>query len=126
MADAAQMFAEVGRKMSGFLDVLIANGELAREWSAEATRLYKEQYPQKRNPYGEAWEYRAGDEKRRVSSWKFGKVSSTAPDGFSLIVARPNARRSCVPFEPRGLGSWKASFDEALKRRIERLARSFR
>jgi hypothetical protein len=121
--DAARVLVEAERKTRAFVDELIGEG-LVSEWGAAATTLYKEQYALKQNPYGEPWDYRAGDEKRKTSSWRFGRVASTDRESFSLIVARSNANRSCVPFEPRGLGRWSEKFREILSNRAASLAGS--
>jgi hypothetical protein len=115
--DAAETLRSVGLKMNTLLREFTGEG-LSAEWGAEATRQYRQRYAEKRNPYGEVWPYRPGDEKRKVSSWKFGKVSDLGDDGFTLIVARPNGKRSCVPFEPRGLGIWRAPFDRIATERF--------
>jgi hypothetical protein len=123
--DAATTLGEVHRRLSALLGDLVGPG-LSAEWAQTATALYKEQYAKKQNPYGEAWAYRKGDERRKVSGWKFGKVLSVDADGFSLIVAGPNAKRSCVPFEPRGLGAWRVPFNDVLTRRMATLVRGLR
>lgn len=109
-------FADVGRKISDALDKIV-DRELSSDWSTEANRLYKEQFAAKKNPYGEPWEYRKGDETRKQSRY-FGKIVAVEPGSFSLRVAGPNAGRSCVPFEPRGLGSWRPTFKDVLWKRI--------
>jgi hypothetical protein len=104
-------------KVEEFFDGLI-DAELSAEWAAAAGELYKEQFAKKENPYGEAWEHRAGDEKRTKSYYKFGAPGDVGRDGFSLAVAGPNAKRSCVPFEPRGLGAWRPKFEEIFYKRM--------
>jgi hypothetical protein len=120
--DAVHTLAEVKRKLANALDSLVSEG-LTAEWGAESTRLYREQYARKENPYGEPWEYRKGDEKLRESTWKFGKMTDLARDSFSLMVARPNGRRSCVPYEPRGLGRWRQPFKEIAEKRLRLIFR---
>jgi hypothetical protein len=123
--EAARTLAEAERKASAFVADLTGSG-LVDEWSEAATALYKEQYAMKKNPYGQPWTPKPGDDKRKVSSWKFGKVSSKDANSFSLIVARSNANRSCVPFEPRGLGRWKEKFQEIFTRRAGSIAGDFK
>jgi hypothetical protein len=114
--DAASTLEEVGAKLGAFIDDVTGEG-LIKDWSEAATGLYKEQFDLKANPYGEAWDRKPGDENRK-SYYKFGSVTRSDQDSFNLFVARPNGKRSCVPFEPRGLGRWKAKFDEVLERRM--------
>lgn len=122
--NAEKVISEVGAKVSAVLDELVGP-ELINEWSEAATELYKEQFELKQNPYGEAWEPKPGDDKRK--SWsKFGSVTNTDSDSFSLYVAKANSKRSCVPFEPRGLGRWRNRFEEIVKRRTEKLSRAVR
>lgn len=125
MADAADAIALARQRVDRFLDDLV-DADLFEELAPVATDLYKEQYAKKESPYGEPWPYRAGDEKRTRGSYKFGKVADVGRDGFSLIVAGPNAKRSCVPFEPRGLGAWRRRFDEVVQNRARLLFRSVR
>lgn len=125
MGDAAEVIARARESVSHFLDELVS-AELFEELGPAATDLYKEQYAKKQNPYGEAWDPRPGDERRTQSTYKFGKVAEVERDGFSLIVARSNAKRSCVPFEPRGLGRWQPKFDEIVRNRARLLFRNVR
>ena len=117
MADAAEVLRMVGDRISSAIDGMLRD-DLPKAFGEIATPLYKEQFAQKANPYGEPWEPRPGDENNKRSTWRFGKVTTIEPYGFGLFVAKPNARRSCVPFEPRGLGSWKGPFDEAMHRAL--------
>jgi hypothetical protein len=119
--DAALTLRQVGNRLGRILDELVAG--IAPEFAPVATEEYKKRYAAKVNPYGEAWEYRKGDENRKVSKYKFGQVTNADSTGFGLFVAGPNAKRSCVPFEPRGLGVWRAPFDEVVRKRLERLIR---
>lgn len=105
------------QKVEEFFNDLV-DAELSAEWSEAASELYKEQFAKKENPYGEAWEYRAGDEKRTKSYYKLGQPDGVERDGFSLTVAGPNPKRSCVPFEPRGLGAWRPKFEDIFWRRM--------
>jgi hypothetical protein len=125
MSEATDVLAMARARVDHFLDDVIGH-DLFDELAPAASDLYKQQYAKKENPYGEAWPYRAGDEKRTRSTYKFGKVASVERDGFSLIVAAPNAKRSCVPFEPRGLGAWRPRFDEIVQNRTRLLFRSVR
>lgn len=118
--DAAAQIHEAGERVLKLVDDLLDEG-LSSEWSAAASELYKEQFEKKENPYGEGWEPRPGDDRRKSSPY-FGKVTSVDRDGFALRVAAPNGARSCVPFEPRGLGRWKKDFDELLHERLQRLS----
>lgn len=115
--DPAQTIADVFRKVGGMIDELVGD-DLMSEWSEAASALYKEQFALKQNPYGEAWTPMPGDEKQRASWSGLGKVKHHNKDGFALSTARPNAGRSCVPFEPRNLGRWQPKFDEILQRRM--------
>lgn len=121
----AEVLAEAHARLNGMLDELVGEPLMA-EWSTAANVLYKEQFAKKENPYGEPWEHRAGDEKRTTSYYKFGSVRDVGADGFSLVVASGRPRRSCVPFEPRGLGAWRSRFDEILKRRLQLIFRAVR
>jgi hypothetical protein len=123
MADAADAIALARAHVDRFLEDVVGV-DLFEELAPLASDLYKEQYAKKENPYGEPWPYRRGDEKRTRSSYKFGKVADVERDGFSLIVAAPNAKRSCVPFEPRGLGAWRRKFDEVVQNRARLSFRS--
>jgi hypothetical protein len=125
MAGPADGLALARARVDRFLDDLI-DVELFEELGPAATTLYKEQYAKKENPYGEAWPYRPGDEKRRTSNYKFGKAVGIERGAFELIVAAPNAKRSCVPFEPRGLGAWRPKFDEIVQARARLLFRRVR
>ena len=125
MSAATDVLAMAQARAERFLED-VAGVELFDELAPVATDLYKQQYAKKENPYGEPWPYRAGDEKRTRSSYKFGKVADVDRDGFSLIVAAPNAKRSCVPFEPRGLGAWRPRFDEIVRNRARLLFTSVR
>lgn len=121
----AEVFAQARAKLNGMLGELVGEPLMA-DWSAAANALYKEQFAKKENPYGEPWEHKAGDEKRTVSYYKFGAVRDVGADGFSLVVASGRPKRSCVPFEPRGLGAWKPNFDGILRNRLQLLFRSVR
>lgn len=121
MADAEDTLRAARARVDEFVAEL-TGAELVEEWSVAASELYKEQFAKKENPYGEPWEYRAGDENRTTSYYKFGRVVDLAPDSFTLAVAGPNARRSCVPFEPRGLGAWRPRFQEILTARARSMA----
>lgn len=123
--EAARTLAEARRKVERFVADLTGH-ELVDEWSEAATPLYKEQYELKTNPYGEAWAPKPGDQKRTKSSWRFGKLVAKDGDSFSLFVAKPNGGRSCVPYEPRGLGRWRETFQKILTRRAEALVGSVR
>jgi hypothetical protein len=115
--DPAEVLRQARQKVEEFFDGLI-DVELSAEWADAAGELYKEQFAKKENPYGEAWEYRPGDEKRTKSYYKFGAPDDVDRDGFSLVVAGPNPNRSCVPFEPRGLGVWRPKFEEIFYNRM--------
>lgn len=123
--DADRVIAEAGRKVEQFVSNLTGVG-LIDAWAEAAAVLYKEQYAMKQNPYGEAWAPKPGDAKRTSSSWKFGKVTGKDAVSFSLRVARANAKRSCVPFEPRGLGRWREAFDKILSDRAAGLVGAVR
>lgn len=125
MSDAARTLEEVSKRLMAAVEELVGNGGLAEDWSRAANELYKEQFAKKMNPYGEMWPYRPGDESRKQSRY-FGKVLSVGHDGFALRVAPPNANRSCVPFEPRGLGAWRPRFEEILKNRMGIVFRAVR
>jgi hypothetical protein len=124
VSDAADTFAKVHAQVDRFLDELV-DTQLFDEWSKEANALYKEQFAKKQNPYGEVWTPRPGDANRK-SYYKFGRVIEVERDGFTLEVAGSNANRSCVPFEPRGLGVWRPRFDEIFQKRAQLLFRSVR
>lgn len=121
----AEVIAQAHAKLNSAIDELVSV-ELSAEWSAAANALYKEQFAKKSNPYGEPWEHRAGDEKRTKSYYKFGSVKDVGADGFSLVVASGRPNRSCVPFEPRGIGEWKPKFDEILRNRMNLVFRAVR
>jgi hypothetical protein len=125
MSDVEEAVKAAREKVQRFLDQLV-DADLLGEWSKAATELYKEQFAKKQNPYGEAWQYRPGDEKRTKSYYKFGRVVDVDRDGFTLAVAGPNAKRSCVPFEPRGLGAWRPKFNEILQKKARLLFRNVR
>lgn len=116
MPTPADVLRTAQQRVNEFLDDIVGEG-LFDEWSEAASGLYKEQFAKKENPYGEPWTYRSGDEKRTTSYYKFGKPDDVGRDGFSLGVAAANGKRSCVPFEPRGLGRWRPRFDQILRRR---------
>lgn len=119
--DADKVIARAGEKVRQFVDDLLGNDDLSSAFSVAASELYKEQHALKQNPYGEPWEPRPGDDKRQSSPY-YGKVIDKSREGFTLRVARPNAGRSCVPFEPRGLGRWEKRFNEIFKERLLRLS----
>lgn len=121
----SDLFAPAREKLKSFFDDLV-DVDLFDEWSSTANELYKQQFAKKENPYGEAWDYRAGDEKRTTSYYKFGQVTNVERGSFTLAVAASNANRSCVPFEPRGLGAWRPRFEEILRNRAQLLFRSVR
>ncbi len=123
--EAARTLEEAERRVRAFVAELTGAG-LVDEWASLASELYKEQYAMKMNPYGQPWPYRPGDGRNKVSSYKFGKVRAKDQESFSLIVASPNAKRSCVPFEPRGLGMWKNAFQQILTLRAAKLAGNFK
>ena len=84
---------------------------IALRMSKEATAMYRRAYAEKRNPYGEAWEPRPGDNKARdrgIPYGGLGEISRTSEQGFSIVVYKANPKRSCVPVQARGLGSWFA------------------
>lgn len=123
MSDAADVFAMARARVDSFMRDLVNLG-LFEEWGDAANELYKEQFARKENPYGEAWTPRPGDDKRTKSYYKFGRVTDVDGESFTLAVASPNAKRSCVPFEPRGLGRWRPRFDEILRNRARLIFRS--
>jgi hypothetical protein len=123
MSDGSDAFVLARNRLEAFVGDLVSR-DLFEEWSVAANELYKEQFAKKENPYGEAWEPRPGDDKRTKSYYKFGRVTEVDRGSFTLAVAAPNAKRSCVPFEPRGLGAWRPRFDDILKDRAWRLFRS--
>lgn len=124
MADATETLRAVRAQFDEFLSDLLGE-ELMSEWSEAANALYKEQFAKKQNPYGEPWAPRPGDDKRKSSPY-FGKVKNIDRDSFELRVAAPNANRSCVPFEPRGLGAWRPKFEEILGDRARMKFRAVR
>lgn len=123
--EAERVLAEAARKVEKYVAELIGAG-LVSAWAEASTDLYKEQFSMKENPYGQPWTPRPGDAKRTTSSLRFGSVVQQDAESFSLRVARSNANRSCVPYEPGDLGRWKAKFREILARRAEALAGSVR
>jgi hypothetical protein len=124
VSSAANVLAQARAQVDRFLSEVVGR-DLFSEWSLEANKLYKEQFAKKRNPYGEPWTPRAGDANRK-SYYKFGRVLEVGQDGFTLGVAGPNAKRSCVPFESRGLGVWRPRFDEVFQRLSRLMFRNVR
>lgn len=120
-----EVIAQARERLNAAIEEAIG-GELMNEWSVAANELYKEQFAKKENPYDEPWEYRAGDEKRTKSYYKFGSVADVDRESFSLVVASGRPKRSCVPFEPRGLGRWRPRFDELLQKRLQLAFKSVR
>lgn len=117
MPDPSEVMRLARQKTEEFFNDLV-DAELTAEWADAASELYKEQFAKKENPYGEAWEPRPGDATRTKSYYKLGQPDGVDRDGFSLAVAGPNAKRSCVPFEPRGLGAWLPKFEDIFWRRM--------
>ena len=115
MSEPADVMRAARERIDTFMSDLI-DSDLFDDFAQAANELYKEQFAKKENPYGEPWAPRPGDDKRKSSPY-FGKVMSVDRDSFELRVAASNANRSCVPFEPRGLGAWKPRFDEIVSNR---------